>query len=68
MYNWKFSRQIREGSKCPVFLAGGFNPGNVRQAIIEVNPFAIDVCSGVRTNGKLDREKLGRFFAEVLRT
>jgi Phosphoribosylanthranilate isomerase len=68
VHNWKLSRQIREGSKCPVFLAGGLNPGNVRQAIVEVNPFAVDVCSGVRTNGKLDREKLGRFFAEVLRT
>jgi Phosphoribosylanthranilate isomerase len=68
VHNWKFSRKIREGSKCPVFLAGGLNPGNVRQAIVEVNPFAVDVCSGVRTNGKLDREKLGRFFAEVLRT
>jgi len=68
VHNWKLSRKIREGSKCPVFLAGGLNPGNVRQAIVEVNPFAVDVCSGVRTNGKLDREKLGRFFAEVLRT
>jgi len=68
VHNWKLSRKIREGSKCPVFLAGGLNPGNVRQAIEEVNPFAVDVCSGVRTDGKLDREKLGHFFAEVLRT
>jgi phosphoribosylanthranilate isomerase len=68
VHNWKLSRQIREGSKCPVFLAGGLNPGNVRQAIEEVQPFAVDVCSGVRTDGKLDREKLGFFIAEVLRT
>jgi phosphoribosylanthranilate isomerase len=68
VHNWKLSRRIREGSKCPVFLAGGLNPGNVRQAIEEVHPFAVDVCSGVRTDGKLDREKLGRFFAEVHRT
>jgi len=68
VHNWKLSRKIREGSKCPVFLAGVLNPGNVRQAIEEVNPFAVDVCSGVRTDGKLDREKLGHFFAEVLRT
>ena len=67
VHNWKFSRQIRESSICPVFLAGGLNPENVRQAIEEVQPFAVDVCSGVRTNGNLDREKLELFFAEVLR-
>jgi phosphoribosylanthranilate isomerase len=68
VHNWKLSRQIRERSKCPVFLAGGLNPENVRQAIEEVQPFAVDVCSGVRTNGKLDREKVEQFFSEVLRT
>ena len=68
VHNWKYSRQIRERSKCPVFLAGGLRPENVRQAIEEVQPFAVDVCSGVRTNGNLDREKLELFFAEVLRT
>lgn len=68
VHNWKLSRQIREGSKCPVFLAGGLNPGNIRQAIEEVQPFAVDVCSGVRTDGYLDRQKLEYFFAEVLRT
>lgn len=62
VHNWKFSRQIRDQSKCPVFLAGGLNPENVRQAIEEVQPFAIDVCSGVRTNGNLDRQKLELFF------
>lgn len=68
VHNWKFSRQIRERSKCPVFLAGGLNPENVRQAIEEVQPFAVDVCSGVRTNGDLDRKKVELFFAEVMRT
>jgi phosphoribosylanthranilate isomerase len=67
VHNWKLSRQIREGSRCPVFLAGGLNPENVRQAIEEVQPFAVDVCSGVRTDGKLDREKLEHFFSEVFR-
>jgi phosphoribosylanthranilate isomerase len=61
VHNWKFSRQIRDRSKCPVFLAGGLNPENVRQAIEEVQPFAVDVCSGVRTDGKLDRQKLELF-------
>jgi phosphoribosylanthranilate isomerase len=67
VHNWNLSRQIREGSKCPVFLAGGLNPENVRQAIEEVRPFAVDVCSGVRTEGKLDRKKLEKFIEEALR-
>ena len=65
IHNWKLSRQIREKSRCPVFLAGGLNPENVRQAIDEVQPFAIDVCSGVRTNGYLDKNKLESFFIEA---
>jgi phosphoribosylanthranilate isomerase len=66
VHNWKLSRQIRDSSKCPIFLAGGLRPDNVRQAIEEVNPFAVDVCSGVRTNGKLDKQKLTDFFHNVL--
>jgi phosphoribosylanthranilate isomerase len=68
VHNWKLSRQIRENAKCPVFLAGGLNSGNVRQAIEEVNPFCVDVCSGVRTNGKLDLVKLANFIKEVQET
>lgn len=60
-HDWKLSRQIREKSVCPVFLAGGLNPDNVRRAIEEVQPFAVDVCSGVRTNGALDINKLSAF-------
>ena len=65
VHNWKLSRQIRDNSKCPIFLAGGLKPENVSQAIEEVQPFAIDVCSGVRTNGNLDKHKLEKFFLEV---
>jgi phosphoribosylanthranilate isomerase len=65
VHNWKLSRQIRDNSECPVFLAGGLKPENVRKAIDEVQPFAVDVCSGVRTNGKLDNHKLERFISEV---
>lgn len=66
IHNWKLSRRIRERSKCPVFLAGGLNPENVRQAIEEVQPFAVDVCSGVRTEGNLDWQKLELFFKRTL--
>jgi phosphoribosylanthranilate isomerase len=66
VHNWKLSRQISDKSKCPVFLAGGLNPDNVIQAIEEVQPFAVDVCSGVRTDGHLDRAKLELFVRNVL--
>jgi len=66
IHNWKLSRQIRESSKCPVFLAGGLTPDNIRQAIEEVQPFAVDVCSGVRTNGILDKHKLEKFFLNAI--
>lgn len=68
VHDWKLSRKIRDNSKCPVFLAGGLKPENVRQAIDEVEPFGIDVCSGVRTDGKLDRQKLADFFQNALRS
>ena len=63
VHDWKLSRRIREKVNCPVFLAGGLNPDNVRLAIEAVEPFAVDVCSGVRTNGMLDIDKLERFFS-----
>lgn len=65
VHNWTLSRQIRDNAKCPVILAGGLNPENVSQAIEAVDPFGIDVCSGVRTEGRLDREKLSRFIRTV---
>lgn len=61
-HNWKLSRKIRESIQVPVFLAGGLTPENVRQAIEEVQPYGIDVCSGVRTEGALDLRKLEMFF------
>jgi phosphoribosylanthranilate isomerase len=60
-HDWSLSRQIREASPKPVFLAGGLNPENVAQAIADVGPFGLDVCSGVRTGGQLDPQKLRRF-------
>lgn len=66
VHDWTLSRQIRDNSKCPIILAGGLKPENVRQAIEEVQPFAIDVCSGVRTNDLLDNEKLGSFIKNAL--
>jgi len=67
VHNWQLSRQIRDNSKCPVFLAGGLNADNVRMAIDEVQPFGIDLCNGVRTDGLLDIFKLKKFMTEALR-
>lgn len=65
IHNWEISKRIREEVSVPVFLAGGLNTGNVGSAIAEVGPFAVDVCSGVRTDGRLDQTKLMEFFAAV---
>ena len=64
-HNWTLSRTIRERIDIPLFLAGGLTPENVAQAIRDVGPFGLDLCSGVRTDGKLDEVKLRRFFAAV---
>ena len=65
VHNWEISRRIRDGVKIPVFLAGGLGPHNVREAISTVEPFGVDLCSSVRTNGKLDETKLAAFFEAV---
>lgn len=64
-HDWSLSRAIREAISIPLFLAGGLTAGNVAQAIAEVGPFGLDLCSGVRTDGKLDASKLNRFFSAV---
>lgn len=65
VHDWQFSRKIREQARVPVYLAGGLNPENARQAIEIVEPFGLDLCSGVRTHGKLDPYKLENFFLAV---
>ena len=65
VHNWKLSRKIRESISIPLFVAGGLNAGNVKQAIEEVQPYGVDVCSGVRTNGNLDEEKLAAYFKNL---
>lgn len=61
-HDWTLSRKIREAAGVPIFLAGGLKPENVGEAIRAVEPFGLDLCSGVRTDGKLDEAKLARFF------
>ena len=64
-HDWTLSRQIRETIEVPLFLAGGLSPTNIVEAIATVQPYGVDVCSGLRVNGKLDATKLSAFFSAV---
>jgi len=64
-HDWALSRAIRESVEVPVYLAGGLKPENVAEAIRAVRPFGVDVCSGLRTDGRLDEVKLKSFFAAI---
>ena len=64
-HDWAISRYIVERAGKPVFLAGGLRPDNVRAAIEQVAPFGVDLCSGVRSDGRLDEAKLAAFVAAV---
>ncbi len=65
VHDWEISGRIREAIDKPVFLAGGLTPDNVDEAVRIVGPFGLDVCSGVRTEGRLDESKLAEFFTAV---
>lgn len=64
-HDWDLSVAIREAIDIPMFLAGGLRPENVAGAIGHVRPFGVDLCSGIRTAGRLDERKLGAFFSSV---
>lgn len=64
-HDWTLSASIVTESSVPVFLAGGLNPENVAKAIRTVGPFGVDVCSGVRTGGRLDEAQLQAFMHQV---
>lgn len=64
-HDWEISRRIVHDSPLPVWLAGGLTAHNVFEAIEAVNPFGVDLCSGVRTAGRLDARKLAAFFGAV---
>lgn len=66
VHDWQISKTIRERSRVPLFLAGGLNPENVAEAVRVVQPFGVDVCSGVRINGKLDEGQVERLISAVI--
>jgi phosphoribosylanthranilate isomerase len=64
-HDWTISGRIRDAVRVPVYLAGGLTAANAAEAIATVGPYALDVCSGVRTQGRLDPARLSALFAAV---
>jgi phosphoribosylanthranilate isomerase len=66
-HDWSISAKFVNKSPHPVFLAGGLTAENVGEAIRQIRPFGVDLCSGVRTNDRLDPDKL-KIFIDAVRT
>ncbi len=65
-HDWAVSRRIRDAvHPLPLFLAGGLHAGNVADAVATVQPHGVDLCSKVRTDGRLDAVKLAAFMGAV---
>lgn len=64
-HDWTLSRAIVDLARHPVWLAGGLRAANLATAVATVRPVGVDVCSGLRTAGRLDPEKLGAFVAAL---
>lgn len=64
-HDWGRSRKIVSDAPVPVWLAGGLKPENVGQAIATVRPWGVDLCTGVRRDGRLDPERLTSFMRAV---
>ncbi len=64
-HDWALSRAVVEAVDRPVFLAGGLGPATIARAIAEVRPFGVDLCSGLRTDGRLDPGLLACFMQQV---
>ena len=61
VFNWG----LIKGIKRPYFLAGGLNPENVEEAVNTLNPYAVDVSSGIETDGFKDKDKMTAFVSNV---
>ena len=64
-HDWSVSARFVRASPRPVFLAGGLDDTNVADALRQVRPYGIDMCSRVRTDGKLDVMKLALLMGAV---
>ncbi len=65
-HDWALSRRVRDAiAPLPLWLAGGLRAHNVAQAIAAVQPYGLDLCTGVRREGQLDAAKLAEFVKAV---
>lgn len=64
-HDWRLSRRIRDEAGVPLFLAGGLNAANVADAVKQVAPHGLDLCSSVRSGGRLDAARLRSFFSAL---
>lgn len=65
IHDWLLSRRIVDAVSIPVWLAGGLKAENVAEALAMVRPYGLDICSGVRTGGRLDPDKLDAYFRAI---
>ena len=63
-FNWELI--AKEDIDKPFFLAGGLGRENVADAIKRLRPYAVDVSSGIETDGLKDPEKMSKFMGEIL--
>ena len=61
MFDWKLIKNMKR----PYFLAGGLSPDNVENAVEQLSPYAVDVSSGIETDGVKDKAKMAAFAAAV---
>lgn len=65
-HDWKISKKLVELSPKPVIIAGGLNPSNVRNAILEICPAGVDVHTGVESiDGRKDPDLVRKFVDEA---
>lgn len=64
-HDWNVSAALARRLSVPVILAGGLRPENVCEAVRMVRPYAVDVSSGVETDGRKDAMKMTEFVAQV---
>ena len=61
VFDWNLLKNIAR----PYFLAGGLTPDNVSQALTQLHPYAVDISSGIETDGFKDKEKMATFVSNV---
>ena len=61
VFDWKLIKNMKR----PYFLAGGLSPDNVENACEQLTPYAVDVSSGIETDGVKDKAKMAAFAAVV---